>query len=105
MALRIFGAVVAVLLASFVLLRYRKGQLRRGELFAALIIVAGLLVAALTPDVYDVILSPLGFDAGGERRIVGLLVLSNLLTLISPGLHRSLFRSLAIPDSPMSDQF
>ena len=82
MALRIFGAAVAVLLASFVLLRYRKGQLRRGELFAALIIVAGLLVAALTPDVYDVILSPLGFDAGGERRIVGLLVLSNLLTLI-----------------------
>jgi GT2 family glycosyltransferase len=82
MALRTFGAAVAALLATFVLLRYRKGQLRRGELLAALIIVAGLMVAALTPDVYDVILSPLGFDPGGERRIVGLLVLSNLLTLV-----------------------
>ena len=81
MALRIFGATVAVLLAIFVVVRYRKGQLRRGELFGALLVVAGLLVAALTPDVYDVILSPLGFDPGGERRIVGLLVLSNLLTL------------------------
>jgi glycosyltransferase involved in cell wall biosynthesis len=81
MALRIFGAVVAVLLASFVVMRYRKGQLRRGELFGALLLVTGLLVAAITPDVFDVILSPLGFDPGGERRIVGLLVLSNLLTL------------------------
>lgn len=81
MALRIFGGVVAVLLATFVVLRYRKRQLRRGELFAALLIVAALLVAAAAPDVYDVILSPLGFNAGGERRIVGLLVLSNLLTL------------------------
>src|ERR687894_1719945 len=81
MALRIFGAIVAVLLAIFVVVRYRKGQLRRGELFGALLLVSGLLVAALTPDVYDVILSPLGFDPGGERRIVGLLVLSNLLTL------------------------
>ena len=81
MALRIFGGVVAVLLATFVVLRYRKRQLRRGELFAALLIVAALLVAAAAPDIYDVILSPLGFNAGGERRIVGLLVLSNLVTL------------------------
>ena len=81
MALRIFGGVVALLLAAFVVARYRNRKLRRGELFGALIVVAGLLVAALTPDVYDVILSPLGFDPGGERRIVGLLVLSNLLTL------------------------
>ncbi|MDQ4144638.1 MAG: DUF2304 family protein [Actinomycetota bacterium] len=81
MALRIFGAIVAVLLAAFVVLRYRKGQLRRGELFAALLIVTSLLVAAVTPDVFDFVLSPLGFDPGGERRIVGLLVLSNLLTM------------------------
>ncbi|HYN37428.1 MAG TPA: DUF2304 family protein [Actinomycetota bacterium] len=81
MALRIFGAVVAGLLASFVVLRYRKRQLRRGELFAALLIVTALLVAAAAPDVFDVVLSPLGFNAGGERRIVGLLVISNLVTL------------------------
>jgi GT2 family glycosyltransferase len=81
MALRILGGAVAVLLAAFVVLRYRKRQLRRGELFAALLIVVALATAAAAPDVYDVILSPLGFNAGGERRIVGLLVLSNLVTL------------------------
>ena len=47
----------------------------------ALVVAASLLVAAVVPDVYDFVLSPLGFEAGGERRIVGLLVLSNLLTL------------------------
>ena len=73
--------MAAALLAAYVLARYRKRLLRRGELFAALVIAAALLVAAIQPDVYDVILSPLGFEPGGERRIVGLLVLSNLLTL------------------------
>ena len=81
MALRIFGGVVAALLAAFVVRRYRKNRLRRGELFAALLIVAALATAAAAPDVYDVILSPLGFQEGGERRIVGLLVLSNIVTL------------------------
>ena len=81
MALRIFGGVVALLLAIFVVARYRRAQLRRGELFGALVLVTGLVIAAVAPDLYDVFLSPLGFQAGGERRIVGLLVLSNLLTL------------------------
>jgi hypothetical protein len=81
MGLRIFGGVVAVLLATFVVLRYRKSQLRRGELFVALFFTAGLGIAALVPDVLDTILSPLGFQPGGERRIIGLLVISNLFTL------------------------
>jgi hypothetical protein len=81
MGLRIFGGVVAILLATFVVLRYRKSQLRRGELFVALFFTAGLGIAALVPDVLDAILSPLGFQPGGERRIIGLLVLSNLFTL------------------------
>jgi glycosyltransferase involved in cell wall biosynthesis len=81
MGLRIFGGVVAILLATFVVLRYRKSQLRRGELFVALFFTAGLGIAALVPDVLDAILSPLGFQPGGERRIIGLLVISNLFTL------------------------
>ena len=81
MALRIFGGAVALLLATFVVLRYRRGHLRRGELFAALVVVTGLGVAAIVPDLLDLLLSPLGFKPGGERRIVGLLVLSNLFTL------------------------
>ena len=81
MGLRILGGAVAVLLASYVVIRYRKNQLRRGELFIALLFVAGLGVAAIAPNVLDAVLSPLGFQAGSERRIIGLLVISNLFML------------------------
>ena len=97
MALRILGAVAATLLAAYVIVRYRKRQLRRGELLAALVIAGSLVVAAIHPDIYDFILSPLGFEPGGERRIVGLLVLSNLLTLAM------VFRSFSREDQ-LSDE-
>jgi len=81
MGLRIFGAAVAFLLAYFAIARYRKGQLRRGEMVAIAAVTAGLTVAAAAPDLLDPILGALGFQRGGERRIIGLLVISNLFTL------------------------
>ncbi len=81
MGLRIFGALAAMLLAAFAIARYRKGQLRRGELMAVAVAAGGLSLAAVAPSVFNPLLSALGFEAGGERRIVGLLVISNLFTL------------------------
>lgn len=81
MGLRIFGAVVALALAALVLRRYRRDQLRRGEALVAGIVIAALAVAAAVPDVLNPVLSALGFQPGGERRIIGLLVISNLLML------------------------
>ena len=81
MGLRILGAVVAVLLLSFAIARYRKGQLRRGEALVVGLVSTALAVAAVAPDLLDPILSRLGFEPGGERRIIGLLVISNLFTL------------------------
>lgn len=79
--LRILGAVVAALLAVFAFTRYRKGQLRRGEMLAIALVSSALYVAALVPDLFDPLLGALGFEAGPERRIIGLLVISNLFTL------------------------
>jgi hypothetical protein len=81
MGLRIFGAVVAALLAAFAIRRYGKGQLRRGEALAIAFVCVGLVVAAAVPDLLDPILRALGFEPGGERRIIGLLVISNLFIL------------------------
>jgi hypothetical protein len=81
LGLRIFGAVVAVLIATFAVLRYRKGQLRRGELLAVAFFTAGLSIAAAAPNLLDPLLGALGFQPGQERRIIGLLVLSNIFTL------------------------
>jgi len=63
----------------FAAARYRKGQLRRGELAVVALLVAGLSVAAIAPDLLDPLLRSLGFERGQERRIIGLLVISNLL--------------------------
>ncbi|MGH2746467.1 MAG: DUF2304 family protein [Actinomycetota bacterium] len=81
MGLRILGAVVAVLLTSFAVARYRRGLLRRGELLVAFVVSGALAVAATVPVVFDPLLETLGFEAGNERRIIGLLVISNLFTL------------------------
>jgi hypothetical protein len=81
MGLRIFGAAVAALLVAFAVARRGKGQLRRGGMLATILVGLGLLVAAAVPDALDPILGALGFHRGGERRIIGLLVLSNLFTL------------------------
>jgi hypothetical protein len=82
MGLRILGALVAALLASFAIARYKKDQLRRGEALIVAIVSAALVVAAAAPDLLDPILGALGFERGQERRIIGLLVISNLFTLI-----------------------
>ncbi|MFP5297369.1 MAG: DUF2304 family protein [Actinomycetota bacterium] len=81
MGLRIFGAAVAAALAAFALMRYRRGQLRRGETVLIAVVVFGLIVAASAPDLLNPALNALGFKRGQERRIIGLLVISNLLTL------------------------
>jgi hypothetical protein len=88
--LRIFGAAVAASLAVYALRRYRKDQLRRGEMLVVAIVVAGLAVAAAAPSLLDPVLSALGFEPGQERRIIGLLVISNVLAfaLLFRGLSR-----------------
>jgi hypothetical protein len=81
MGLRIFGALVAALLVSFAIVRYRRSQLRRGEILIIALVASALIVAAAAPNLLDPVLSALGFQAGNERRIIGLLVISNLFTL------------------------
>lgn len=81
MGLRLLGGAVALGLVAYAVARYRKHQLRRGELLLVALVASGLSAAAVAPDVLNPILKALGFERGGERRIIGLLVLSNLLTL------------------------
>lgn len=80
MGLRIFGGAVALLLAVFAIARYRRGQLRRGEMLIIALVTGALTTAAVAPNVLDPVLSSLGFEPGEERRIIGLLVISNLFT-------------------------
>ena len=55
-------------------------------------VVLGLTVVAIVPSVIDPLLTELGFPPGDERRVIGVLVLSNLL------LFALLFRAFAKTD-------
>ena len=81
MGLRVFGGAVALLLFAYAAWRYKRGLLRRGEMVAVFLVTLGLTVAAISPNLLDPVLSALGFQPGQERRIIGLLVISNLFTL------------------------
>jgi hypothetical protein len=80
MTLRIIGGLVAAALFAVAIARYRRGLLRRGELLVVAIVAAGLTFLAVAPTAADPLLGALGFEPGKERRIIGLLVISNFLT-------------------------
>ncbi|MQA99015.1 MAG: DUF2304 family protein [Actinobacteria bacterium] len=79
--LRILGAVLSVLLAAYAVRRYGRHQLRRGELFAMVVVAFGLIVAAVAPTVFNPLFDALGAEPGNQRRLIALLVLSNFFTL------------------------
>lgn len=90
--LRILGFVVALVLLASVALRYRHRRLRVTDA----LIMGGLSVAlgliSLAPAVVAPLLDVLGFPAGDARRVIGLLVISNIV------LYGLMLRSFAKTD-------
>jgi hypothetical protein len=78
MGLRIFGGLLALTVAFFALRRSRAGRGSRGEFVILFVFFVGLVIAAAAPSLYDYLLEPLGFEPGGNRRLIGLLFLSNM---------------------------
>jgi hypothetical protein len=81
LGLRILGGAVAVILLAVLLRRYRRGQLRRDEALLVLTVITGLSVAAVRPSLFDPMLGALGFEPGNQRRLIIVLVLSQIFTL------------------------
>lgn len=80
--LRVLGLVVAVGLFATAVVRRRRRTLR----LADALIVAGLSVAlgvvSAVPAVVDPVLRVLGFPPGNARRVIGLLLISNVVTYV-----------------------
>ena len=90
--LRIVGLVVAVILLALVVSRFRRRSLTLGDALVMGSVAFGLTVVAIVPSVVDPLLTELGFPPGDERRVIGVLVLSNILTIAL------LFRAFAKTD-------
>ncbi len=82
MALRFLGAAAALVLIGYAVFRYRRGGLIRAELLLICPLVLLFCAASLRPELFDLVLSPLGLEPGNQRRLIGVLVFSNLFLLI-----------------------
>jgi hypothetical protein len=96
-ALRIVGIVVAVLAVAFATYRFNKGNLRRVDLFIAWVLGIGVVTLGIYPDMYGPLFDSLNFTAGNNRRIIGVLVISNVILFLL------YIRTMALTDMAHSD--
>jgi hypothetical protein len=90
--LRIVGLVAAITLMVLVVSRFRRRSLTLGDALIMGAVAIGLTTVSLAPSAIDPLLTELGFPPGDERRVIGVLVLSNILTVAL------LFRAFAKSD-------
>jgi hypothetical protein len=80
--LRVLGFVVAALLLGLIARRFRRRSLRLADAIIMGLLAMGLGLVALTPSSVDPLLKELGFPPGDARRVIGVLVISNVLTFV-----------------------
>lgn len=80
--LRIVGIVVALLVCVFSAWRYGSGGMRRLDLIVAWIVGLGVLALGIHPDLFSPAFNALNFAEGDNRRILGVLVISNAILFL-----------------------
>lgn len=77
--LRILGVLVAIGLLVAAVSRYRRRVLRITDAVITVLVATALLALAIAPAAVDPLLRELGFPPGDARRVIGVLVVSNLI--------------------------
>jgi hypothetical protein len=90
--LRILGGIMAVPLMIVAVRRYRRRALRLPDTIITIALALALGAISVAPAIVDPLLRELGFPPGDARRVIGVLVLSNILVYLL------LFRAFAKTD-------
>jgi hypothetical protein len=77
--LRIVGLVLACALGAVAVARFRRRSLRLSNVVIMLVLAAALGLLAVAPSSVDPVLERLGFPPGDARRVIGTLVVSNIV--------------------------
>jgi hypothetical protein len=80
--LRVLGGLVAALLVIGAVARFRRRALRLPDTIIMIALALALGLISLTPSIVDPALKELGFPPGNARRVIGVLVISNILTYL-----------------------
>ncbi|MBA2726118.1 MAG: glycosyltransferase family 2 protein [Actinobacteria bacterium] len=80
--LRVLGLIVSLTLLFAVVSRFRRGSLKIVDTLITGVLGVALAAVAIAPAAVDPVLRELGFPPGNARRVIGVLVLSNLLSYL-----------------------
>lgn len=80
--LRILGFLVALAMLGSAVRRYRRRSLRLPDTLIMITLALALGAISVAPSMVDPVLRVLGFPPGSARRVIGLLVVSNILTYV-----------------------
>jgi hypothetical protein len=96
-ALRIVGIIIAVLAIAFTAYRSGQGRMRRLDLLVAWLLSAAILSLGIYPDMYEPVFDAFNFAEGNNRRIIGVLIVSNIVLFLL------YLRSTALSDAAARD--
>ena len=80
--LRILGIVIALLAVGYTFRLFNQGRLRRLDLFIAWIVAAAVIGLGTYPDIFAPVFDVLNFAEGDNRRLLGVLVISNVVLFL-----------------------
>lgn len=80
--LRIVGGLVAIGMMVTAVSRRRRGRIPFSDALIQFLLGTALFVLAILPDIADPFLRALGFTPGDQRRIIGVLMVSSIVTYV-----------------------
>ena len=80
--LRVLGLIIAVALLVLTVRRFARGALRLPDTVIMAVLAIALGALSLDPSSVDPVLRALGFPPGNARRVIGVLVVSNLIAYL-----------------------
>lgn len=81
-ALRVLGIVAALLVMAFTAYRHRQDRLRRLDLIVAWVLSIAVIALGIYPDIFAPVFDLLNFAEGNNRRLLAVLVISNVLLFL-----------------------
>ena len=81
-AIRVVGALVAIVLLVSSVPRYRRRQISRLNLIISWVIAIGILMLAVQPEVFNPVFAAFNFKPGNDRRLLAVLLFATIIEFI-----------------------
>ena len=92
-ALRIVGGLFGIVLFAATIARYRRRNISRLNLIITSLLSIAIVLLAIDPNLFDPLFNTFNFQAGNQRRLIGVLLFADIVILAM------LFRNISATDT------